>query len=220
MGTLQVLEQVSIAMLTSLLAMAGFALAGAITPGPVNVLALRHGTQARLVPLVAYVLGASLSYAVVVWIMGQSGQLLLQLPGVAAVAPWLCAMYLLWLAWKVATAPVTQMATKSDTPVDTLTPRQAFAQAAALQLLNPKAWLVALSGVGMFVLPLTARGLSLHSALAWFCAVSLLACLVGVGCWALAGKALVCWLQTPRRQRIFNGVLAATLVASVLGVLA
>ena len=207
-------------MLTSLLAMAGFALAGAITPGPVNVLALRHGTQARVLPLSAYVLGASLSYAVVVWVMGQSGQLLLQLPGVAAVAPWLCAVYLLWLAWQVATAPTAPMATPTDAPGYALTARQAFAQAAALQLLNPKAWLVALSGVGMFVLPLAGRGLSLHSALAWFCAVSLIACLVGVGCWALAGKALLRWLQTARRQRIFNGLLAATLVASVLGVLA
>ena len=220
MGTLQVLEQVSIAMLTSLLAMTGFALAGAITPGPVNVLALRHGTQARLLPLTAYVLGASLSYTAVVWTMGQSGQWLLQLPGVATVAPWLCAAYLLWLAWLVATAPVAPMATQADTPAHTLTLRQGFTQGAALQLLNPKAWLVALSGVGMFVLPLAARGMALHSALAWFCAVSLLACLVGVGCWALAGKALVRWLQTPRRQRIFNRLLAATLVASVLGVLA
>ena len=67
---------------------------------------------------------------------------------------------------------------------------------------------------------LAAHGVALSAALAWFCAVSLLACLTGVGCWALAGKALVRWLKTPRRQRIFNGVLAATLVASVLGVLA
>ena len=203
--------------------MAGFALAGAITPGPVNVLALRHGSQARLAPLAAYVLGASLSYAAVVWVMGQGGQWLLHVPGVAAVAPWLCAIYLLWLAWQVATAPVTPISPSiaaPSAPTAALTTRQGFAQGAALQVLNPKAWLVALSGVGMFVLPLAAHGMALSAALAWFCAVSLLACLMGVGCWALAGKALVRWLKTPRRQRIFNGVLAATLVASVLGVLA
>lgn len=208
-------------MLTSLLAMSSFALAGAITPGPVNVLALRHGTQAQFLPVCAYVLGASISYAVVVWVMGQGGQLLLQLPGVATVAPWLCALYLLWLAWRVACAPVSPMPSPSDAKgAAVLTPQAAFSQGAALQLLNPKAWLVALSGVGMFVLPLAGRGLSVSHALAWFCTVSLLACLVGVGCWAIAGKALARWLRTPRRQRGFNLLLAATLVASVLGVLA
>ena len=97
---------------------------------------------------------------------------------------------------------------------------QAFAQGAAVQSINPKAWLVAMAGVGIFVLPLTGRGMALSSALAWFSGVSLLACLLGVGCWAVLGKALARWLQTPRRQRSFNLLLAATLVASVLGVLA
>lgn len=207
-------------MLTSLLAMSGFALAGAITPGPVNVLALRHGTQARWLSVCAYVLGASLSYAAVVWIMGQSGQLLLQLPGVAAVMPWLCAVYLLWLAWRVASAPVSPSLAHASGAADPLTPWQALAQGAAVQFINPKAWLVALAGVGIFVLPLVGRGMALSSALAWFCGVSLLACLLGVGCWAVLGKALARWLQTPRRQRSFNLLLAATLVASVLGVLA
>lgn len=206
-------------MLTSLLAMSGFALAGAITPGPVNVLALRHGTQPQRSVAWLYVLGASVSYAVVVWVMGQSGQLLLRIPVLAASAPWICAIYLLWLAWRVATAPVSSPSSQEqDTPP--LRPMQAFAQGAAVQALNPKAWLVALSGVGMFVIPLTARGTAAASALAWFCGISLLACLVGIGCWAILGKVLARWLQTPRRQRIFNGLLAALLACSVLGVLA
>ncbi len=66
-------------MLSSVLAMAGFALAGAITPGPVNVLALRHG-NGRAGAAFCYVLGASVSYAVIVWLMGQSGQWLLKQP--------------------------------------------------------------------------------------------------------------------------------------------
>ena len=57
-----------------LLAMAGFSLVGAITPGPVNVLALRHGSQARRRVALGFVLGASASYAAVVWCMGQGAQ--------------------------------------------------------------------------------------------------------------------------------------------------
>ena len=85
-------------MLSSVLAMAGFALAGAITPGPVNVLALRHG-NGRAGAAFCYVLGASLSYALIVWLMGQSGQWLLKQPELLRWAPRICALYLLWLAW-------------------------------------------------------------------------------------------------------------------------
>ena len=212
-------------MFSALLAMSGFALAGAITPGPVNVLALRHGSQSRRAVAAWYVLGASVRYAVVVWIMGQSGHWLLAAPLVARLAPWVCAVYQLWLAWCVASAPVSGHVPSPQTPTPTAaperaTPWQAFRQGAAVQLLNPKAWLVALSGVGTFVLPMVSRGASLASALAWFCGISLLACLLGVGCWAVLGKALSRHLQTPRKQRGFNLLLAALLVGSVLGVLA
>ncbi len=204
--------------------MAGFAFAGAITPGPVNVVAMRHGSQSRRSCAVLYVLGASISYAVVVWVMGLSGQWLLRDPVLATVASWLCAAYLLWLAWRIAHAPVAdrsdvvQPATE-DTGAAHTGHVKAFAQGAAIQSANPKAWLVALSGVGLFVLPLSARGCA-GEALGWFCAISLLACLIGVGTWAVLGNLLRRWLRTALRQRVFNGVLAAVLVASVIGMLA
>ena len=52
------------------------------------------------------------------------------------------------------------------------------------------------------------------------CLMSLAACLVGVGCWALLGRALMAWLHTPGRQRALHRVLAALLLMSVLGMLA
>ena len=209
-------------MLTSLLAMAGFALAGAITPGPVNVLALRHGCESPRTTALLYVLGASLSYAFIVWLMGQGSQWLLQIPALALWAPRLCAVYLLWLAWQIARAPTAPSAAQ---PPDAETAMQtaaapAFLQGAAVQGLNPKAWLVALSGVGMFVIPLTSPSLHLQWALLWFCAVSLMACLLGVGCWAALGRVLQRWLRTPQRQRLLNRLLALVLVACVISMLA
>lgn len=203
-------------MLPSLLAMAGFALAGAITPGPVNVLALRYGSHAQRHAALLYVLGASASYAAVVWCMGQgAGQFLAHWPALAPAAQWACAAYLLWLAWQVARAPE---GTARPEAADALPrPWRAFAQGAAMQALNPKAWLVALSGVGLFVLPHHAAP---WPALPWFCTISLLSCLLGVGCWALLGRAVARWLGTAGGQRLFHGVLAALLVASVAGMLA
>ena len=171
-------------MLTSLFAMAGFAFAGAITPGPVNVIAMRHGSQSRRWCALFYVLGASISYALVVWIMGLSGQWLLHDPSVATAASWICAAYLVWLAWRIAQAPVADQLpdTHEHENAEVADPAQtgllqAFMQGAAIQSFNPKAWLVALSGVGLFVVPMTVNAPSslLPAALAWFCAVSLIA---------------------------------------------
>ena len=85
-----------------------------------------------------------------------------------------------------------------------------------VQALNPKAWLVALAGVGLFVLPQAEAG----QALLRFCAVSLLACLIGVGAWALLGQWLARWLRTPGRQQAFQRLLALLLAFSVAGMLA
>ena len=222
-------------MLTSLFAMAGFAFAGAITPGPVNVIAMRHGSQSRRWCALFYVLGASISYALVVWIMGLSGQWLLHDPSVAIGASWICAAYLVWLAWRIAQAPVADQspsahdnenaeiaeATEVTDPAQTGM-LQAFMQGAAIQSFNPKAWLVALSGVGLFVVPMTVNAPSslLPAALAWFCAVSLIACMLGVGCWAVLGRVLRRWLRTATRQRWFNRSLALVLLGNIAGMLA
>jgi threonine/homoserine/homoserine lactone efflux protein len=125
---------------------------GAITPGPVNVLAIRHGAAAGRLTALAYVLGASLSYALVVWLMGQGGAWLLRglgragralagrglpaAPGLAggqraahgAGRPGGAPRHAAWAAWPRCDGGLTQS-------------------------LNPKAWLVALSGIGLFVLP-------------------------------------------------------------------
>lgn len=192
--------------------MAGFALAGAITPGPVNLLALRYGSQGRRATALAYVAGASGCYAAMLWGLGWGAErALAHLPAAAPTLQWLCAAYLLWLAWRIARAPVGQAAAHAGGSLPG--PWRAFIAGAALQALNPKAWLVGLSGLGLFVL--SAGG----AALAWFSAISLLVCLFSVGCWALAGRALQRWLRSARRERLLNAALAALLAASVAGML-
>ena len=208
----------SLSLLTAWLPMASFALVGAITPGPVNVLALQHGCHSPRHQALLYVLGASLSYMAVVACMGLGAVQLAQwLPRLAGTAQWLCAAYLLWLAWKLARAPVGSSSSPSDHAAGSARPWQAFAQGAAVQTLNPKAWLFALSAVGVFALPSSVEA---HRALTILCVVSLLACLLGVGCWAVLGRALARWLHTPQRHKALHHALAALLVASVLGMLA
>lgn len=73
---------ISSAWISPLLALASFALVGAITPGPVNVLAFRHGAQGMHRQALLYVLGASVSYMGVVACMALgSAQLQHRHPG-------------------------------------------------------------------------------------------------------------------------------------------
>ena len=200
--------------ISSLLAMGTFALAGAITPGPVNVLALAYGSTRTVGRPLAFVLGASLSYALVVLLMGLSAQYVLA--GNAAwvsVAQWTGAIYLLWLAWKIASAPVSSsQATRGDSRILYW---QAFGRGVSVQVLNPKAWLVALSGVGLFALPQENARVQL-----WlFCGISLVACMLGVASWAALGNTLANWLDSPQRKRQFNRVLGCALAITVVGMI-
>lgn len=195
--------------------MAVFALLGAVTPGPVNVLAVRHGLSLHARVPVAFVLGASLSYALVVALMGLGAGQVLNHPMVVQAARWLGAAYLLLLAWRVATSPGAAPWHAQGSGNATRGAWAAWGQGFVLQALNPKAWLVALSGVSLFVLPQP------HplSALALFCGVSLLACAIGVGVWAAGGRLLVDWLAPPARQSLFQRALGAALALTVVGML-
>jgi len=162
----------------------------------------------------AFVLGASVSYAGVVLLMGTSAQhVLIGNPILVSGTKWMGGMYLLFLAWKIASAPTSTLQSASgDSPIGHW---QAFGSGLSVQALNPKAWLVALSGVGLFVLP----QVDVLTRLRFFCGVSLLACVIGVGTWAVVGSALVRWLESPVRQRYFNWGLAAMLALTVVGMI-
>lgn len=193
-----------------IIAMGIFALVGSITPGPVNILAIQHGSDGKPSVAVAYVLGASLSYTLVVWLMGKSGELLLNNQFFMQTMKWTGVSYLLYLAWCIATAPLNEL--QESARLQQNTALRAFINGSITQSLNPKAWMVALSGVGLFVLPQA----DVQAALWLFCVVSLLACICGVGCWAMAGGILTHWLSQPARQKIFNQAMGLLLAGSVV----
>lgn len=201
-------------MKSGLVAMATFALVGAVTPGPVNVLAIGHGARRPWSVPLLFVFGASVSYTLVVWAMGSGAGLLLRQPLLVQLSQWAGASYLLYLAWRIARAPGGAV----DATVHTGERRgwAAFLQGFLTQALNPKAWLVALSGVALFALPQP----DVQRTLWLFCAVSFVACMAGVGIWAALGMSLNRWLSTPVRQRRLHQALAALLCLTVAGMLA
>ena len=93
-----------------ILAMATFAFVGAVTPGPVNLLAtstaVNHGIRAAA----THVVGASVAYAVVVFISGSIMQTIVTvLPKLEMVMKFAGSFFLCYLAYKIYTAPISSV---------------------------------------------------------------------------------------------------------------
>lgn len=192
--------------------MVSFAMVGAITPGPVNVMASSLGARSGWGGAWPYVLGASLGYGAMVGAMGSGLQLVLaQHPEVARYVQWLGAAYLLYLAIRIATATPHEAVRCGTGTAARITAWQGLWSGFLTQILNPKGWLVAMSGVGMFVAGAAEEALYLRV----FCSISLVVCFVGVSVWAGLGLAIKEWMVDRQHQQWFNRVCGLALAACV-----
>ncbi|WP_238770351.1 LysE family translocator [Vibrio furnissii] len=196
-------------MMVSLLsAMALFAFVGAVSPGPVNVMATYAGAQFGWRKASIHVLGASVAYVLVVFICGVAlGEMSQGIPLLVPVMRWVGSLYLIYLAVRILLTKDLGLNSNPQMAMKAL-----FVQGSLIQLLNPKAWIFASSGVSLYVL----NQVNTHSALGWFCSLSLVICFIGVGVWAVLGQSVAQWLNSPRRQRWFQLILAAMLCVSMV----
>ncbi|MFT8247193.1 LysE family translocator [Roseomonas sp. BN140053] len=186
-----------------LLALSGFVFAATMSPGPNNIMVMASGATFGFRRSIPHLLGISGGILAIVVFAGLGLAAVFDVfPILETVLIVVSAVYLLWLAWKIATAapPVT-----GDTQARPLS----LFQAAAFQWVNPKAWVTGLSAIAIFA--------PSHS----------LACVVLVGSsfatlglvssaiWTWMGTALRRWLIVGHRLRIFNLAMATLLVASL-----
>ncbi|OUM24365.1 lysine transporter LysE [Pseudomonas sp. 1239] len=186
------------------LSMAAFALAASISPGPVNIVALGAGARHGLRPAMRHVTGATLGFILLLVLIGLGlHEVLRHWPGLAVALHWAGVLFLLYMAWKLA---------RDDGALgegrDTHAP--SLLRGAAMQWLNPKAWLACVAGIGAFV------GQGETALLGQFSLIYLVICYLSLGCWALAGSLIRSYLDNPRRLRLFNRSLAALLVLSAV----
>jgi threonine/homoserine/homoserine lactone efflux protein len=188
------------------LAMASFAVVMAFTPGPNNVMLTASAANFGFAPSIPHMLGVTLGFVVLVAASGAGlGTLLVAAPSIQTVLKVVGAVYMLWLAWKVANAGTA--GEDNGTNARPLT----FFQAAAFQWVNPKGVVIALGAIALYVSP--ARPVAdLSILLAVFGVVTLASTIT----WSLFGVALGRLLRDPRRARIFNVCMAVLLVLSIV----
>lgn len=178
-----------------------FALVAAITPGPSNVLLVATGAQVGILRGLACLLGIGAGMGSMMFLAAYGlGGLLLAHPQVLVGARILGTAFLLWLAWKIVSAPPSSPETSAKPT--------GFLGAALLQWVNPKAWMVSAGAVATY-LPAEEGNALL------FAAVFLAAAAPSSFVWLAFGAAAQRLLKDPRRQRIFNIAMGLALAASV-----
>ena len=205
--------------LTWLASATAFAVAMLATPGPNNAMVAASGASWGLKRTVPHMLGvcAGLPVLLVAVALG-AGEVLRERPWLHEALRWTGAGYLLWLAWRTATArPAPALGLVGSRAAGPGRGPLGFAQAALFQWVNPKAWMTAIGAVATFT---TARDGALLGQVAPLAVVILAVSLPTVVLWALVGVGAARVLRTPQALRGFNLAMAALLVASLLPLLA
>ena len=184
-----------------------FAVATLITPGPNNVMLMTSGVNYGFRRTLPHVLGVDVGFGFMVAVVGVGlGAIFAAVPMLYTVLKFVAVAYLLYLAWKIATAGAVKEG-GTGRPFS-------FLQAAAFQWVNPKGWIMAIGAV------------TTYAAIAAFPFNILLMVVVFVGfglissfTWLLFGTGLRRIVTEPKTVRIFNISMAILLAASLVPVL-
>jgi threonine/homoserine/homoserine lactone efflux protein len=186
--------------MTELLPLMSYCLVMSATPGPNNVMLATTGASFGYRGALPVVLGIQAGIFVQTMLMCVGlGSVFVAYPMAQQVLRIAGALYLMFLAWKLAGASV--VGTGAPKPVS-------FTQAALFQALNPKSWLKAITIASVFM---PSQSNMLASALL----VSMIGTMVGMPCsvmWALFGVSIRSVLKASRSQRIFNLAMGTILV--------
>lgn len=185
-----------------------FLISMGFTPGPNNILVASSGVNFGFRATIPHMLGITLGFPLMLLIVGLGlARIFIALPALHALLKYLCIAYMLYLAWRIAAASAIDEARRTSKPLT-------FIQGAAVQWVNGKGWVVALSVATTY----TVVDQTLPLQIATLAAVCLVITMASVCCWTLFGALLRNFLQSDVRRRWFNYSMAALLLASIIPV--
>ena len=185
-----------------------FALVSSITPGPNNLMLMASGANYGFRLTIPHMLGVSIGFMLMALLVGMGLAQLFQIfPTSYTVLKVVSVLYLLFLAWKIATAATPGSNTSASGQPFT------FVQAALFQWVNPKAWTMALTAITIYAPSHTLSSVVLVALI--FGIINL----PSVSCWTLLGQQIQSLLTSSRRLAIFNTGMALLLVLSLYPVL-
>ena len=186
-----------------------FVIATCVTPGPNNVMLMSSGANYGVGRTMRHVAGINIGFPLMLVAVGMGAAAIFQeYPRLHEVLQVVGALYLLILAYQIASAPIVDLGEQSGKPLG-------FTAAVLFQWVNPKAWVMAVGAVLTYTSPLGAYSLQIFL-------IALLFFLFGSPCsmaWVFFGQYLRRYLGRPQRLKIFNISMSLVLVASLIPLL-
>ena len=190
-----------------LLSLAVFTFANSITPGPNNVMLTASGSMFGYRRSLPHMLGITVGVALMLLLVGVGlGAVFESVPVLYTALKYTGAVYLLYLAWRIARAGDIESGKTRGKPFT-------FLEAAAFQWVNPKAWIMAVGIVAAYM-PQD----NFYSNLWLGALVVSLINFPSISVWTLFGSTVRRLLHRPESVQRFNMVMALLLVASLYGV--
>ena len=182
-----------------------FASIAAFTPGPNNLMLAASGANFGLRRTLPHITGVTIGFiSLVILACFGLASLFAALPGVMEIARWFSLLFLLYLAYKIATAAPPEGGEVHTTPIN-------FIQAVLFQTINPKAFVVIISSVTTYA----SQAESLYIATIFITLIFAFVTIAATLLWAYAGSQFGKLLKNRQRLRIFNFTMAGLLVASL-----
>ena len=182
------------------LLLAALAVMGSPGPATISLVAVgsAYGVRRSLPYLAGIIAGTTV---VLLAVAAEITAALLAIPAIASVLIGISAAYILWLAYRIATAPpLSERAVASDAP--------SLLGGALLGVANPKAW-VAIAAVFASVQLADAAAVDAAAKIGVLTAMIIVINATGIA----AGAPVAPLLPDPRRARVINTALAAALIA-------
>ena len=187
-----------------LIALASYALVMSATPGPNNLMLLASGVNFGFKRTLPHMLGISIGFMLMAIPVGLGlGALFLALPELRLGFKVAAGLYMLYLAWRIASASVVGEAKAPARPLS-------FWEAAGFQFVNPKAVVMAITAMTGY-----ASGDHVVASVIFVAGFFALINFPSVSIWAVFGASIRDWLSNPVRLRWFNIGMGVALLFSL-----
>tara|TARA_B110000444_G_C18752745_1_gene553573 strand:+ start:375 stop:926 length:552 start_codon:yes stop_codon:yes gene_type:complete len=176
-----------------------------VTPGPNNAMLTASGMKFGIKRTLPHLIGIPSGHVVqVILVCYGLGNLFLKFPLIQFYMKILCAIYLIYLAWKIIGSFSIINKNTSGRPLK-------FYEAALFQIVNPKAWTIAIGGVSGFF-P-TEETLFVGT---MFVAVTTALIAPSISIWMFFGNSLKLYLKKNKTKKIVEFSLALLLVLTAI----